>query len=129
MFAFSLFFKDFFNPIEIVTFDENSPNTFVARNVGDASVKGVELEIRKNVIDNERFLNSLTLNATVIDATQTMSSSEYISKLNAVKDELNDGENFSNERPLQGQSPYIFNAGINNRLLDKDLEFGLFFNV
>ena len=129
MFAFSLFFKDFFNPIEIVTFDENSPNTFIARNVGDASVKGVELEIRKNIIDNERFLSSLSLNATVIDATQTMSNSEYISKLNAVKDELNEGENFSKERSLQGQSPYIFNAGINNRLLDKDLEFGLFFNV
>ena len=128
MFAISFFYKDFYNPIEITNASQNSPNTFLARNIGGATVKGFELEIRENIIDTDNTLTSFSSNVTLIDAEQTMSIDEYDSKYEASKDELVD-KVLSNKRPLQGQSPYIINASLNTKLINYDFEFGVFYNV
>ncbi len=128
MYAVSVFYKDFLDPIEITNASENSPNTFLAKNTGSASVKGIEVEIRKNIFDSQNILTSLSSNITIIDAKQTMSDDEYNSKYEASKDELSNGV-LENERPLQGQSPHIVNVGLNTKLINYDLDFGLFYNV
>lgn len=48
MFAVSGFYKSFTNPIELVAFSEQSPNSITPRNVGDATV-AEELIFIKNI--------------------------------------------------------------------------------
>ena len=49
IFSVSTFYKNFTNPIEMTSFDATAPNSFTPRNVGDANLFGVELEVRKNL--------------------------------------------------------------------------------
>lgn len=39
------------------------------------------------------------------------------------------GKEVDNKRVLQGQSPYIINAGLNYNLFQKNLEAGVYYNV
>lgn len=47
--SFSTFYKSFDKPIELVAFDASAPSNFQAKNGGDASVYGVEVELRKSL--------------------------------------------------------------------------------
>ena len=42
---------------------------------------------------------------------------------------LREGQNLGNSRPLQGQSPYLINAGIEYNNQEKGFQGGLFYNV
>ena len=104
--TFGTFYKNFENPIETFVDFANgggggTKNVFFD-NAKSAMAYGVELEIKKslNGITGSTFLNNLNVmvNATVIS-----------SKIK-VPDNLASGR--SAERPLQGQAPYVINAGL-----------------
>ena len=124
--AFSAFFKDFKDPIEL-TFYESAPDQLTPRNLGNASVIGLEFEFRKslgfiaNKLENLKF----NLNASYIESSLTMFEDEYNRRINAARD----GESIDNKRELQGQSPFLINAGLNYTDANIGLQTGLFFNV
>ncbi|MEH1007415.1 TonB-dependent receptor [Winogradskyella sp. ECml5-4] len=123
--AFSGFYKSFDNPIELTIFGLEAINDIIPRNIGDAKVYGVELEFRRNLGFIYENLNSLSFNTniSVIESEQTMNNAEYQGRLSAARD----GEEVDNKRQLQGQSPYLINAGLN---YSKDgIQSGIYYNV
>ena len=122
--ALSVFYKRFENPIEINYFDVSTPNTLIARNTEEATVYGAELEFRKNVIENENQRLSLNVNTSLIVSELTMSDGEFAARTAVSPDRV-----ISNKRELQGQSPYLVNAGMSYNIFEKDLEVGAYFNV
>jgi TonB-dependent receptor len=126
MFAISGFYKDFKDPIEL-TFYESAPDQLTPRNLGNASVFGIEFEFRKslgfllNSLENLKF----NINASYIESDLTMFEDEYNRRVNAARD----GESIEKSRELQGQSPYLINAGLNYSDSEIGLQTGLFFNV
>ena len=81
IFAISTFYKQFIDPIEITAFDANQPSVFIVRNNEEASVYGIELEYRKDILNNDNHKLSLNLNTSVIQSIQTMSDAEYQGRL------------------------------------------------
>lgn len=126
MIAFSAFIKEFNDPIEL-TFYESAPDQLTPRNLGDASVFGLEFEFRKSLgfISNGLEKLKINVNASYIESSLTMFEDEYTRRVNAARD----GEVVENERELQGQSPYLINAGLNYNDTEIGLQTGLFFNV
>ena len=126
MFAISGFYKDFKDPIEL-TFYESAPDQLTPRNLGNASVFGIEFEFRKSLgfllksLENLKF----NINASYIESDLTMFEDEYNRRVNAARD----GESIEKSRELQGQSPYLINAGLNYSDSEIGLQTGLFFNV
>lgn len=122
IFAVSAFYKNFTDPIEIVTYSAAATDNFQPRNVGEASVYGAEIEIRKQLTD--KF--SARLNSSIIEARQDFDRSpggEYDSKLI----NLRDGEELKEYRPLQGQSPFLVNAALEYQ--DDSFSANLAFNT
>ncbi len=128
--AVSGFYKSFKDPIELAFFSASAPDNLQPRNIGSANVYGVEIDVRKNLSflgDNFKYL-SFNFNASLIKSDQEMDKSpngEYESKLL----NLRDGETLSGKRVLQGQSPYLINAGISYSNNEKGIQSGLFYNV
>jgi outer membrane receptor for ferrienterochelin and colicin len=124
-FAFSTFYKAFTDPIEL-SFIREAEGQFTPLNLGNATVLGAEIEVRKNL----GFLTSslknfnATLNVSIIDSQQNYSEDEEANR----RDTLRDGETLDDTRPLQGQSPYLINAGLVYET-ENDLRVGAFFNV
>jgi len=109
MFAFSAFFKSFKDPIEL-TYFASATDQFQPRNLGSAMVFGTEFEIRKNF----GFLGdifddfSMNINASLIFSQLEMGETE----LELRRLSLREGETLDSKRNLQGQSPYLINAGL-----------------
>ncbi|MBC9797411.1 TonB-dependent receptor, partial [Sinomicrobium weinanense] len=122
MFAVSGFYKYFKNPIEIVAYDNTAPTNFTPRNSPSAEVFGVELEARKHLgFITEGLKNlSVNLNVTLIDSKIDMAPQEYEARNNFLKE----GETIDEKRELQGQSPYLINAGLNYKSEETGLETG-----
>jgi outer membrane receptor protein involved in Fe transport len=110
-FTVGLFYKSFRNPIEQY-FDEaaGGASTFTFVNTEKARVFGVEVELRKR-LDFIPALSNFTFqsNASWIDS--------------RVRSEA-----FSLDRPLQGQSPYVLNAGLLYDLPKAGLNATLLYN-
>ena len=128
--SLSFFYKRFKNPLELVVFSESAADNFQPRNLGDARVYGVEFEIRKRLGVIAPNLNGfmISLNTSIIKSELEMDKSaggEYESRMN----NLREGETISDTRQMQGQAPYLINAGINYAPLDSDWESGLYYNV
>ena len=85
---------------------------------------GVELELRKDILNNEKRKLSLNLNTSIIESEQRMSDEEFKGRVIS-----NPDKEISNTRELQGQSPYLVNLGLVYNLFTKDLELGSYFNV
>ncbi len=107
LFSASLFYKKFQNPIEIQALDNNSDEY---NNATGAVNQGIELEYRTllgSIVNNDanKFLNDMTLytNIAIIKSKVDVSNFEQQSL---------------SEVPLQGQSPYVFNAGL--QYINKD---------
>lgn len=103
IFSATGFYKDFTNPIEQVMLGSSTDQVFY-NNVPKAKAYGAELEFRVVLgaifkADSSRFLNNLTLYSNFAYIKSTVDVSNVIGS--SVK-----------ERSLQGQSPYIFNAGL-----------------
>lgn len=130
LFALSAFYKTFKNPIELAFFSASAPDNLQPRNIGSATVYGLEIDIRKNLDFLGDAFNKFSINgnASVIKSSQLMDKSlngEYESKLQ----NLRVGQTLSDKRSLQGQSPYLINAGLNYTDDHNGLQTGLFFNV
>lgn len=122
--AISGFYKKFKNPIEINYYDVTTPNTLVARNTEEATVYGLELEMRNSIYANDRYSLSFNVNASLIVSELEMSDVELEARQSVALE-----KNIDTTRELQGQSPYLINAGLNYNIFEKDLNAGLFYNV
>ncbi|MGB3592092.1 MAG: outer membrane beta-barrel protein [Nonlabens sp.] len=123
-YAISGFYKDFKDPIEL-SFIREANGQFTPLNLGDATVFGAEIEIRKNLGFVEALENfNATLNVSVIESQQNYSEDEEENR----RDTLRDGQQLEDDRPLQGQSPYLINAGLVYEN-ESELRLGAFFNV
>ncbi len=129
LFALSAFYKKFTDPIELSVFSDFSADNFQPRNVNDATVIGAEFEMRKNfgfVAENLRKL-SANLNVSFIDSRVEMdrsASGEFESK----QRNLRPGEEFDGTRQLQGQSPFLINAGFDYTDRETGWQAGVFYN-
>jgi outer membrane receptor protein involved in Fe transport len=120
--TFGGFYKNFDDPIEAFV-DINSPGGGVKnvsyQNAQYAKSYGVELEIKKSLagIADSRFLNNLNVlfNATLIKSTIK------------IPDALATGREA--QRPLQGQAPYVINAGAFYTANGSGWQVNLLYNV
>jgi Outer membrane protein beta-barrel family/CarboxypepD_reg-like domain/TonB-dependent Receptor Plug Domain len=104
LFSISAFYKKFDNPIEIVAGVNNKEVKYL--NAKSAVNYGFELDFRTligSLFDKEDsvFLNNLT----VFSNLSIIKSKVDVSNLSKVEAEVK-------SRPMQGQSPYVFNAGL-----------------
>ncbi|HSQ47759.1 MAG TPA: TonB-dependent receptor, partial [Lutibacter sp.] len=130
MFAVSAFYKSFKNPIELVAFSVIAPNQFTPRNSPSATVIGFEFEARKNFNFISESLKDLSLNVnlSIIDSKIKMNKGEN-QEFDSRQTFARDGEVIDDTRQLQGQSPFLVNAGLNYNNKTMGLETGMFFNV
>ncbi|MBH8558698.1 TonB-dependent receptor [Hymenobacter negativus] len=103
MLSVGVFYKHFTDAIEQVTNITNGSTLDLGyRNAASAYDVGVEVEARKGLVDltENTFLRhiSFVLNASVVKSRVTLVSG--------------DDKSVDNNRPLQGQSPYVVNTGI-----------------
>lgn len=95
MISFAVFYKKFKNPIEWTFIDSGGSYTFTFENARQAVSYGAELDVKKSL----DFIGlpdlSLSFNGAIIH-----SNVEF------------DGKSLEHDRPMQGQSPYIVNAGL-----------------
>ncbi|MES2519988.1 MAG: TonB-dependent receptor [Bacteroidota bacterium] len=116
--SIAAFYKNFTTPIEVVFTSASNPNVSFA-NAQSAFSTGVEFEIRKSLesVTNNNFLNkvSLLFNATLV--------------YSRVKLNPDIAANQSDNRPLQGQSPYVINGGLNYNNQKNRLQINLLYNV
>jgi len=123
-FALSTFFKHLTDPIEIVAFDFNTANQLIARNNESAMVIGLEVEYRKNLIENNTRKLALNVNTSFIYSSQRMSDGEYEGRVITEPTRVIDPN-----RELQGQSPYLINTGLSYTLINSKIDASLFYNV
>lgn len=124
MIALSVFSKNFEDPIEVAAVNQNTPDDLTVFNNNSATVLGLELEVRKNLLTLDTFTLNFNTNATFIDAKQTMSDDEFDNR-----QALNPDRVVSRERELQGQSPYMVNFGLTAIDSEKEIQAGLYYNV
>ncbi len=126
MIALSSFYKKFKDPIEL-TYFESSTDNFQPQNLGDADVIGLEFELRKNLGFLSAALNnfSFNVNTSIIESKQVYSDQER----NLRELGLRDNQTLENDRELQGQSPFLINAGLNYEGDENGFQMGLFFNT
>lgn len=126
MIAVSAFYKDFTDPIE-TTFFPQAPNQFTVANNGDARVIGGEVELRQNLgfisstFENFRF----NANVSIIDSRLQMTNQEFSNRQLGARV----GETIEDTREMQGQSPYLINAGLDYDDSETGFRAGLFYNV
>jgi TonB dependent receptor/CarboxypepD_reg-like domain/TonB-dependent Receptor Plug Domain len=111
------FYKNFKNPIEII-FDDPSNPDLTFNNAEKAFSAGVEFELRKSFdkLPNN-FLNKFNI----------VFNSAFI--YSRVKLDKSVASTQSDNRPLQGQSPYIINLGLNYQDSKKSLQIGFQYNI
>lgn len=121
--AISGFYKNLEKPIERV-FDTQRVRTRTWQNVEEATVYGVEFEVRKNlgfITPKFEFL-SLATNVTFVHSEVNVPDDELFTA------RLSDPD-FDDTRPLYGQSPYIFNMDLSYLNPEIDLTVDLNTNV
>lgn len=131
--AVSGFYKDFQDPIELTVFGIEAINDVIPRNLGNAEVFGAELELRKNFGFLSESLKNLSINTniSIIESQQTMSEPEYEARLinrrqNAEGEII---EEIDDKRQLQGQAPFLINAGLTYDNDDSGIRTGVYYNV
>ena len=126
--SFSVFYKSFDDPIELVRIPEQQTSTeYQPRNVGDGMLFGAEVEFSKSLdfinpaLDNYRVTGNFTYVMSEID----MTSAEFRARKNFERV----GQTIENTRQMAGQAPYLLNLGLayDNPLIGFDA--GLFYNV
>jgi len=119
MLTASLFSKNFKNPIEVKQSVNNKTVSY--ENASSARNFGLELEFRtmastlfnvdnSTVLDNLTFFSNLAIIRSKVDVSNITSST-----------------NLEKSRPMQGQSPYVFNAGL--QYIDKENGFTFSTNI
>jgi hypothetical protein len=100
----SAFYKKFSNPIEAALTNAGTGWNYIYANVEQATSKGIEFDARKSLefIPASNFLTSLFHYTTLVFNTSVIHS--------GIK--TNDPKSRDSIRPMQGQAPFIVNAGI-----------------
>jgi outer membrane receptor for ferrienterochelin and colicin len=118
---FSVFYKRFINPIEVVIVQgaggSGGSKSFTFNNANNANLYGAEIELKKSFTKSS---NKILKNTGVMLNATYLISNVYL------------GENIagqSNNRPLQGQSPYVINSGIFYNNQEKNYQINLMYNV
>jgi TonB-dependent receptor len=113
----SAFYKKFLNPIESRAVVGTSGSTFSFANAYQSNVAGIELEVKKSFSTKENYF---------IKHLGVLVNASYIySKVDLGKENVGQ----SNNRPLQGQSPYSINGGIFFEDKELGLQANLLYNV
>jgi TonB-dependent receptor len=116
------FYKYFNTPIES-TVDLGSTGlgskTFITNNAASAYSTGLEIEIKKG-------LGNVLPGSSLFEKTSLLFNTALIYSRVSLGDR---GVGQSDNRPLQGQSPYIINVGLNYTDTKKDLQVNLLYNV
>jgi outer membrane receptor protein involved in Fe transport len=102
------FYKSFSDPIQKVLIPGGDQNDFTFVNCESSTLYGIEVEIRKNLGFADRYLNSNFLKYLTFVGNATLSKSEIVfgdSTFNGVYTKVPNAS-------LQGQSPYVINAGL-----------------
>jgi TonB-dependent receptor len=112
------FYKRFNNPIETVVRYAGSGTSFTYGNADQATSIGAELEVRKSFrsLSGIPFIQNITL----------------LMNASLIKSEVELGSQFvgqDNKRQLQGQSPYLVNAGLYYNDQDNGFQVNLLYNV
>jgi outer membrane receptor for ferrienterochelin and colicin len=120
--SLSGFYKVFENAIERVFISTSGGNNaFSYGNADKAFVYGSELEIKKNLLGLTKldFIDDLSiyLNATLLHSEVKIGSNSR------------SGGRDTDPRPLQGQAPYIVNAGLFYNNIKRNLEVNILYNV
>lgn len=100
--SIGIFYKDFTNPIELRALAAGSVRRYQFQNAKDAKTFGVELEIRKG----------LSFMGTAFENMSLFSNLTYIKSDVSLSGQGASGTATNFSRPLQGQSPYLINAGL-----------------
>jgi outer membrane receptor for ferrienterochelin and colicin len=112
LFTLGVFYKYFENPIELA-FNQSgagSSNTFNYQNANNAKGYGVEFEMRKK-----------------LDFASALKNFTFTTNLSYIHNRVEFGTKSLN-RPMQGQSPYIINAGLQYDLEKMGITSTLLFN-
>jgi TonB-dependent receptor len=117
--AFSAFYKDMNDPIERALLQSNGQTSW--RNVDDADVYGIEAELRTRLDRVSPSLEYLTLgvNLSLVESIVDVPDTELADQ----------DEDADRTRPLQGQSPYTFNADLTYDNPEWGTTTGLYFNI
>jgi hypothetical protein len=114
------------DPIEI-GFVAASTSNYKPLNLENAKVYGLEFEFRKKLCSWTSRLNNWNLN---FNGSYILSQEKYSEdELKLRQLSLRNGQKLGNTRPLQGQSPYLINAGIEYNNPNKGLRSRIFYNV
>jgi outer membrane receptor protein involved in Fe transport len=126
--SFSGFVKLFDDAIELVRIPEaQTSSDFQVRNVGDGQVFGGEFELIKSLAFISEGLRPLNFsgNFTYVYSSIQMTDTEFDIRKQFEKE----GQTVQNTRAMQGQAPYIVNAGFSYNNKNKKLNLGAFYNV
>lgn len=129
MFSVSGFYKAFDGHIELVTYDTERSNV-TPRNLGTSNVYGVELEVRKTIINGFSAGTNISLAKSSVDmrtvvVNDNLGTTEYESRVNNARD----GESIETHRAMAGQSPYLVNAYLSYSDNDNKTSLSLAYNV
>lgn len=119
--TFGLFLKKFTNPIEtqfVPGGGSGGIKDFTYSNANGATGYGAEVEIRKTLagLTNSEFFDNIGI----------LFNGAYIKSTIKLPDSL---KRQSVKRPMQGQSPYIINAGIFYKNMKNGLQVNMLYNV
>ncbi len=122
IYAVSVFYKRFYNPIELVIKNNNYWITW--QNVDDALTFGAELEARKKLDVLYSKLANFTLggNLSLIHSSVDIGDRE----LEIIRQTKPDAES---TRPFQGQSPYLLNLNLSYDNMEKGLSSSIYYNI
>jgi TonB-dependent receptor len=133
MFSIGAFHKELKNPIERIIFSANiaaaelnSFDNISFTNVDKATVQGIEVDIRKNLgfISDKLFKNfSILFNASIM---RSHVNGAFIATIPGSGSVFIDT---AFNRPLQGQAPYVINAGLFYENAKLGSKFSLNYNV
>ncbi len=101
--SISLFYKQFFNPIQLVVFSPTTPSNYQPKNLDDTDVYGFEVEGAKSLGFIDQKFSNFTVNANFTYVNSTM--------------------------PLIGLSPSIFNGGLSYNGRENGWNASLVYNV
>jgi hypothetical protein len=119
------FYKSFKDPIQKVlvpssSFGDNRTFTFI--NADKAYCYGVELDLRKNLTQIDKWLGTEVFSDFTLVGNLTLAKSRFQVDTTVVNGSITNA-------PLQGQSPYIINAGVFYQSEKNGLQGSLLYNV
>jgi len=120
-FTVSAFYKKLMNPIEQIGVASNSVSSFTFSGNNNADVAGVELEFRKNF----DFMNKISRWKQWENFSININAAYIYSRI-----QIKDSNAVGNKvRPLQGQTPYVVNVGLQYNEPKTDITANILFNM